>query len=260
MQATIRAYFLPKAGNSDSDYEDAFWPRKPSRQSASMIRLAVGDGATEASFSALWARLLVRDYGLGRLTSGRLPERLAALQRRWRQRVGKEPLPWYAEAKLRDGAFSSLMGLTLEDGPAGDGSPGRWEAMAIGDSCLFHVRGEILVASFPLERSEQFDSRPALVSSVADRNAVVLDAIEVARGEWEVGDIFYLMTDAMACWFLRRVELRDGDPLYFLNQVRDQSAFEEVVGQQRADRTDDGLPMLKNDDVTLVRCSIDRPQ
>src|SRR5262245_8631858 len=104
MHATIRAFWLPKAGNSPSDYEDAYWPRKPFDSTTFPIRLAIGDGATEASFSALWARLLVRDYGLGYLSPSSLSERLASLQARWWRRVGKEPLPWYAEQKLRHGA------------------------------------------------------------------------------------------------------------------------------------------------------------
>lgn len=257
MHATIRAYWFPKAGNGASDYEDAFWPRKPHDQTSPTIRLAVGDGATETSFSALWARLLVRSYGLGHLSPEDLSGRLPALQGRWLRLVGKEPLPWYAEAKLRDGAFSSLMGLTIEDDPGEDGSQGRWEAMAVGDSCLFQVRGEELVASFPLERAEQFDSRPTLISSVPSGNAGLDEALRVARGVCRIGDVFYLMTDALACWFLRRLELRDGDPFYYLNQIEDDSTFEEIVRTQREDRLEDGQRLLRNDDVTIVRCRID---
>jgi len=108
MHAKIQTFWLPKAGNKPSEYEDAFWPRKPLDRTAPPIRLAVGDGATETSFSALWARLLVRDYGIGYLTAGSLLERLPRLQDLWWRRVSKDPLPWYAEEKLRDGAFSSL--------------------------------------------------------------------------------------------------------------------------------------------------------
>lgn len=258
MQATIRAYRLPKAGNSAADYEDAYWPRRPSERSSSPVRLAVGDGATEASFSALWARLLVRGYGLGNLSPEQLFERLPALQDRWRRLVGKEPLPWYAEAKLRDGAFSSLIGLTIQDGPDEDGSQGCWKAMAIGDSCLFQVRGEDLVASFPLQRAEQFDSRPSLVSSVPSGNTGIAEALQVTSGGCRAGDVFYLMTDALACWFLSRLELRDGDPFSFLNQVEDDSVFEDVIRTQREGRLEGGRRLLKNDDVTLVRCRIDQ--
>lgn len=257
MNATIRAYWLPKAGNSATDYEDASWPRKPLDRTSPTIRLSVGDGATEASFSALWARLLVRSYGSGRLTPGRLRESLPALQARWRNLVGKGPLPWYAEEKLLDGAFSSLAGLTIKDDPGRDRSHGRWEAMAVGDSCLFQVRGDELVARFPLERAEQFDSRPTLISSVPSRNSGLDEALRFTDGVCRVGDVFYLMTDALACWFLRRWELRS-DPLFFLDEIRCQAHFERLIDEQRSDSAEDGTRLLKNDDVTLVRCQIEQ--
>jgi hypothetical protein len=255
MHATIEAFWLPKAGNIPSEYEDAFWPRKPYAQAPFPIRLAIGDGATEASFSALWARLLVKDYGLGRLSPGSLLGRLADLQSRWRRHVGKKSLSWYAEEKMRDGAFSSLLGLTIAEDTLVHDSERRWEALAIGDSCLFQVRDEELVAGFPLDRTELFNNRPVLVSSVPCRNEYIGDALEVGNGHWEAGDVFYLMTDALACWFLKRWEVR-GDPLSFLEEVHAQADFERLVNEQRADTTDDGARMLKNDDVTLVRCSI----
>src|SRR4051812_45209913 len=122
MHASIRAFWLPKVGNSPSEYEDAFWPRKPFDANSTHIRLAVGDGATEASFSKLWARQLVRAYGNGVLTPDSISGGLAGLQTLWGRLVGREPLPWYAEEKLRDGAFSSLVGLTIEDDATSEGS------------------------------------------------------------------------------------------------------------------------------------------
>ena len=184
MHATIQAFWLPKAGNSESEYEDAFWPRRATDQTSAPIRLAIGDGATEASFSALWARLLVREYGLGHLSPGSLMGRLPALQSRWRRSLGKKPLPWYAAEKLRQGAFSSLLGLTLEADTRLHGSRGCWRAMAIGDSCLFQVRGEELIARFPLDRTDLFDNRPVLVSSLPTGNVDIDHALGVTGGWW----------------------------------------------------------------------------
>src|SRR5579875_2368277 len=103
MHATIRAFWLPKAGNSPEEYEDAFWPTDSGDPMPLPARLAVGDGATETSFSASWARLLVEDYGAGLLTGEMLPERLPALRERWMASVIRGPLPWYAEEKVRAG-------------------------------------------------------------------------------------------------------------------------------------------------------------
>jgi hypothetical protein len=219
--------------------------------------LAVGDGATEASFSALWARLLVQDYGEGLLTAETLSDRLLVLRERWLDEVSKEPLPWYAEEKLRSGAFSSFLGLTIEHDPETRRDGGHWTALAIGDSCLFHVRSDKLLLVYPLDRTAQFDNRPVLVPSVSGWDESLRDAIRVEKGSWREGDVFYLMTDALACWFLRRLELRDGDPFGFVNGMHDDASYENVIRHQRADRSEDGMVMLKNDDVTLVRCRIE---
>jgi hypothetical protein len=255
MHFTIQAFWLQKAGNSPSDYEDAFWPRKPLDLNSFPIRVAIGDGATEASFSAIWARLLVWGYRSGRLTRDSRKRYLGRLQSRWWNHVTGKVMPWYAEQKMRDGAFSSLLGLTFERDSCVKNSEGYWESLSIGDSCLFQVRANQLIVCFPLDRTELFDNRPVLVSSVQSRNDGLADAWMVKRGQWTAGDVFYLMTDALACWFLRRRELR-GDPLAFLDKVQFQADFVRLVEEQRATATDDGARMLKNDDVTLVRCSI----
>ena len=253
MHAEIQAFWCPKGGNSVSDYEDAFWARKPVEASPSPIRLAIGDGATEASFSALWAKLLVWEVGRGRLSPESLPEGLRLIQSLWKKNVERKPLPWYAEEKLRDGAFSTVLGLTIRNEPVEDAEPRRWEAWAVGDSCLFQVRGDEAIVRFPLDRSELFDSRPVLVPSAPSREAGLTEAVRTEQGAWEPGDFFYLMTDALACWFLKRWEL-GSDPLHFLKAVKTQADFARLVEEQRAEAMEDGSRLLKNDDVTLVRC------
>lgn len=257
MHATIRAFWLPKAGNSPEEYEDAFWPTEFEGLMPLPVRLAVGDGATETSFSASWARLLVEDYGMGHLTDEMLRERLPLLRDRWKESVSRESLPWYAEEKLRAGAFSSLVGLTIWPGSEAESVGGGWKAMAIGDSCLFQVRGDKLISAFPLDRTDQFDNRPILIPSGSVGDEGLRAAVRVMEGDWEAGDIFYLMSDALACWFLRRWELPDGDPLFFMEQLREAPDFDGLVREQRADEREDGQPMLRNDDVTLVRCRIE---
>jgi hypothetical protein len=62
VDAYAQAFWLPKAGNSDSEYEDAFFPRRLKRRNGRRLRFAVADGATETSFSGVWARLLVSSF------------------------------------------------------------------------------------------------------------------------------------------------------------------------------------------------------
>lgn len=254
MHAVVQAFKLVKAGNEPLDYEDAYWPPDPIDGDRQGLRLAVADGATEASFSGVWANLLVRGFGRRAIDTDSFEERLADLQQRWLRYVGNKPLPWYAEEKLRSGAFAAVAGLYVTPPRPGDRS-GRWDAIAVGDSCLFHTRGETLLSSFPLERSEAFNSRPLLVSSIPVGNRGLREAVRRLSGDWQGGDTFYLMTDALACWFLRSWELR-ADPLGFLRSVASPSDFEQFITRQREDKAEDDTPMLRNDDVTMVRCTV----
>jgi hypothetical protein len=253
-----QVFWLPKAGNSPGEYEDAFWPRQAGIESRGPIRLAVGDGATETSFSGLWARLLVSSYGRGRLTGDAVAAELRRIRRVWRKAVGQKPLPWYAEEKLRSGAFSSLTGLTLFPPEDRAARGGRWHAAAIGDSCLVQARGNDLVCSLPFSHSDEFDSRPRLVSSLESDNADDLTA-NGNSGAWQAGDSFYLMTDALACWCLRGLEA--GERVFErLNEPQTQPDFETLVAELRSQLDSEGRPLLKNDDLTLLRCVAGNPQ
>src|SRR2546422_7087812 len=112
MHLFAQGFFLPKAGNSHEEYEDAFWPQERIDLHTPAFRCAVADGATETSFSGLWAQMLVRAYCKGELSRKR--QDLSRLQRNWLKFVSGRPLPWYAEEKLRSGAFSSIVGLALK--------------------------------------------------------------------------------------------------------------------------------------------------
>jgi hypothetical protein len=235
------AFWLPKAGNASDEYEDAFFVGPGDRP---LIRAAVGDGASEASFSGAWAWQLTRAYCAAR-SNRDLLRCLPAMRRAWRAEVDRKPLPWYAEEKARKGAFSSLVGLTIR--------PDRWDAMAVGDSCLFQVRGESLVAAFPLERSDEFDNSPFLISSSPASDGSLETALRFRSGRWLPGDVFYLLTDALACWFLRRHE-EDGSAGLCLSDIRSQAIFNAFITEARAEQSAD--QRLRNDDVTLLRVDL----
>ncbi|MGI8970649.1 MAG: protein phosphatase 2C domain-containing protein [Dehalococcoidia bacterium] len=191
---------LAKAGNRDGEYEDALLPADGLHESR-VFRCAVADGATETSYSGLWARLLVEAYVGNRL--GSHLGGLASLSLRWQSEAGTAVRSWYAEEKLRQGAFAALVGLALST----HGSECRWHALAAGDACLFQLRGEILLTAFPLNSPAAFSNRPALLSTVAGRNAKV--PLQRWSGRALSGDRFLLMTDALACWFLKEIERGD---------------------------------------------------
>src|SRR5712664_4061192 len=108
MHVVAQAFWLPKAGNTLEEYEDAYWPERPVDQKTDAFSFAVADGATETSFSDVWAKMLVRAYCQRQLSDKKLSKSLPRLQSTWLKLVSGKPLPWYAEEKLRSGAFSSL--------------------------------------------------------------------------------------------------------------------------------------------------------
>lgn len=253
MFLSAKIFCTPKAGNTSSEYEDAYWPHHDSDWNVELFRYAVADGATQTSFSGKWAKLLVRAYCKGLLASNKFYKSIKDLQQQWLDEVSSKQLPWFAQEKVRQGAFSTICGLTVSQRTSIQNGFGHWQAFAIGDSCLFHIRGHELLKAFPLETSDQFNSSPALLSSnhLSNKNLTVL----TATGNWQSGDLFLLMTDALACWFLRRNEER-ANPIEQLTNVECQQSFEDFLNEQRMVLDQDGRKYLRNDDITLLRIYI----
>lgn len=252
MHVFAQPFWAPKRGNEDSEYEDAFWPRKSIEHRARRFQCAVADGATETSYSGIWAKQLVRYLCKNRADTAFDPDGFRDLQQRWSTIVRKRRLPWYAEEKIRPGAFAAILGLVLYDDVDREGSGGHWQAVAVGDSCLFQVRADKVLVRFPLDNSAAFTNRPDLLSSNPAHTGRVVDHVQNMEGTWQAGDAFYLMTDALACWFMREAEegrtpwrvLRD------LNTSDEVKPFREWIEALRAERA------MRNDDVTLLRVDI----
>src|SRR5262249_37867097 len=175
--------WLQKAGSSEGEYEDAFWPKKLV-DGVSQQRFAVADGATETSFSGIWAKQLVRAYGRGEMDAPDVMlKTLLSLQRQWWKIVGRKKLPWYAEEKLRSGTFAALLGLTILDNTPGEDS-GTWIAIACGDCCLAQVRGDDLISTFPLSESSSFSNSPVLLSTSNDALPRALEQTRTKTGTW----------------------------------------------------------------------------
>jgi hypothetical protein len=240
-----RTFWLPKRGNSAAEYEDAF------AADARRGRFALADGATESSFAEPWARLLV-DAFVGDSTAARVAweDWLPPLQQQWLAQVGQRPLPWYAEDKLQTGAFATFLGLIANGTPgAADSTAGRWAAVAVGDTCLFQVRDDALRCAFPVTDWREFGTNPWLIGSRSPPAQVGGEKQVLAAGSWRAGDRFWLMTDALAQWFLRRFE-SGKKPWKCLASVSDAPDRESVFARWIDSLRD--AQEIRNDDVTLV--------
>jgi hypothetical protein len=240
---SVQAFSCQKAGNARTEYEDA-WAIRGS-DSPTRCRVAVADGATESSFSALWAALLVESFVRGRRHGHEFFQRLGAIRRLWKRKIRGRPLPWYAAEKARKGAYAAFVGASLNAVNQG------WRAVAIGDCCLLQVTGapadRVLLKAFPLTRSEEFGSSPFLVGSVRRPDDDPQPHLRICEGILAPDDILFFASDALAAWLLRRSE--KGDPAWEAigpDGIRTQEDFEALVAQAREDGT-------RNDDMTLVR-------
>jgi hypothetical protein len=236
--STIRfqAFCVPKQGYSAAEYEDA------SAANVALGRFAIADGATESAFAALWARLLVDEF-----VAAEVPDPstwanwLPALQTRWEIEVGQQPLPWYGEIQWQQGAFATFLGVIVQ--------PPRWQVLAVGDSCLFHVRDGHLRNAFPLVHAADFSDSPWLVGSRGF--SPVMMALREGRTEGELGpgDRLWLMTDALAKWFLQMVEAGK-QPWEMLEPFLQSPATHEQFCTWIAALRDGR--QLRNDDVTML--------
>jgi hypothetical protein len=247
---TWQTCHLPKQGHSALEYEDAF------AANVETGRFAVADGASESSFAGLWAQLLVEGFAGARNSSLRGRKWLGPLQQQWSAAVDALSLPWYAEAKREQGAFATLLGLHLQPRSKAGGT---WRALAVGDSCLFQIRGDHLLATFPLSHSGDFGNQPGLLGS---RLPAPPSRQEMQRrsGRWQTGDRFLLMTDALAQWFLQECEQNRKPWNTTLEVLMDtKPASDEAAGRPRFAAWIEELRArkeIRNDDVTLMEIQL----
>lgn len=232
------AVSVPKAGHRPDENEDA--------TAAADGRFAVADGASEGWASGPWAQALAAAYARTPPGPDTYPDWLAAARAGFTPPTGGGA--WYAEAKQEQGAFATLLGVTIEPAKAGGL---KWRAAAVGDSCAFQVRSGNLLARFPVETADGFSNRPRLIGSAAGPDGPAPDWY---AGRAEPGDAFYLLTDALAEWFLR-VAAGGESPWADLDRVtaangKPSTAFAAWVESLRAARA------VRNDDCTAVRVKI----
>lgn len=240
MPVTVRVWTTPKPdAESAVENEDRFWITgyRPGEERRGPLTVALADGASGSLFAREWAQLLCRVVVRGSIGEADFLEpAVETAAGEWRRETETRRLPWYLEARRAAGAAATLLCVTVA-------SSGEWEAVAVGDTCLMHRRGDRLRTAFPRSRPDDFGSAPELIKALPA--GVLLPSVERAGGAAVFGDVLYLMTDALAEWLLR--ESRGGlTPWPWLDGIASDTDFRERVAVLRGDGR------LRGDDTTLI--------
>ncbi len=244
-------FILPKEGSTLDECEDAV------AVNAETLAYSIADGATEAFDAGSWARrlaenwvreerppLVVEEFRAWVEAQGR------TLQESWAERGGA--LPWYAEEKRRAGSFAAFVGLQFQASVDNEGDL-CWRVVALGDSCLVRRRGEQILDAVPVASSQDFNSCPVLVPSRAELGAATLARAITREGATREGDVFLLLTDAVAAWYLEHCERGALKTVAEFDSLLAGSQNEEVAELIRHERS---AGRMKDDDVAIIRLAV----
>lgn len=240
---TVRVWVATaqKAGLDPEENEDqAAWRQVDDRR----WRLAVADGATEATFSRQWASALVSAWVSEPLLKRPDAALLERARLEWAASIpAAAGMPWYAQAKLAVGSAATAAFVEVRS----TSRAWRWSADVVGDCGVIVLQASgrrFRRRAIPFTQSAQFGSAPRLLSTEPGFRS----AREVTRYTGIATKPFeaWIMSDALtqACLLADERRLPIYDRLF--NAAADAGTFEGVVGDLRETR------QLRNDDATLV--------
>ncbi|WP_322778198.1 hypothetical protein [Frankia sp. Cas4] len=249
--ARSACFWLEKLGSAAPEWEDAAACHDGDPAAGVAPRYVVVDGATEAYDAIRWVAQLVGSF-VADTGPDLTPDGLCA----WFEQVQRL---WVAEAPARfatvieehkfhtQGSFATFLGcrLTGLDGPRA-----RWEAAALGDTVLFHVRAGRLLTHFPPIDVDDFGLSPDGIGTRPEALGPMLRALELASGEVRAGDVLFIATDALAQWLLLETGRDEASLWAALAGLDHDAAFAAIVADQRA------AGRMRNDDVTLLRVQL----
>lgn len=216
------------------------------------FRFVVADGATESYESRRWVGQLTDSFmstdpadgtGSPEFDAMSMHGWLKAMQDQWHL-TAPAGADYIEQLKIRRGTLATFVGghfLGL-DTPAP-----TLQAVALGDSVLFHVRQGRLVDHFPRLSAADFDSAPDGISTLPERLDRMTEQFLSQTGRLTAGDLIFVATDAFAKWMITCHERGDRSLWPLLGELVHPDIFAQLVAGMRRDMT------LKDDDVTLMR-------
>ncbi|MCK9896598.1 hypothetical protein [Frankia sp. AgB32] len=246
--ARSTCFALEKQGSAALEWEDAAAYDDGDPAAGTVPRYVVVDGATEAYDAIRWVEHLVGSF-VARPGPVLTPDGLGAwfeqVQRLWVAEAPTRFATVIEEHKFRaEGSFATFLGCRLADL---DGPRARWEAAALGDTVLFHIRAGRLLTHFPPIGVDEFGLSPDGISTHPRALGPMVRGLGLAAGEVRAGDVLFIATDALAAWLLAQAAHDEAALWPVLVELAHDATFAALVADQRA------TGRLHNDDVTLLR-------
>ncbi len=247
----------PKKGETENTIEDAC------ASSSHGVRIAICDGMSSTLNARRWAKWMAeyfiedQPYKITKFIYQYHKEWLRVPQKNWKEyykKILEQPsnkttnkINFGKGSNGRRDAGATFLGIEFYPIDP-DTSIGCWSAVALGDSCLFQFTKENcsdykLVKSFPLENSDKFTSLTIGFFSLSDKNS---NQPEYYEGNYSLGDIFILATDALSEWILKEIEVGN-DEWRKLFAIETDHDFRCLLDRLRQEGK------IKDDDTTLCR-------
>lgn len=222
-------------------------------------RFAVADGSSSDFFSNIYARLLADTFA----KEGEemfSEDRIKGINATWRNLVqhkldeaGCKPgsFPYVRFQKLVPGC-STLIGLHIYEV---DGAF-RYNCSGLGDSVIFFIANGEKIPSlqfssysneqYTLDQTVEFGYVPIISNSYSTK---WLEEIKKVEKDLQIG-VFYLVTDGLAEWILRKDNGDISEKFEVLNNIHTQESFLSYVDDIRSRGA-------HNDDMTLMKVYVD---
>lgn len=221
---------------------------------------AIADGSSSDYFSSIYSMLLVDNF-VKDPTKIFLEETIHRVNDDWRQlvvksldkagcKLGSFPFIRY---QRRDPGYSTFIGLRFFEE---DNGIIKFHCSGLGDSVLFFVPKSSKIPklqfssysneNYSLNQDVKFGYTPILANSYSTK---WLENISNYEGILEKG-IFYLMTDGLAEWILRKDNGEISDKFTLLNRISSQEEFLSYISDIRKNGA-------HNDDMTLLKIYIE---
>lgn len=197
-------------------------------------KFSISDGVSKSFFPKIWSDILVNKYVNQK--DWKNEEFITESQKDWQSQideiVAQPEVKWHIRTlyNRRTPALATFVGLQFLE------SDQKWIAQALGDSFLFFIpKGstEIEIKLSTKPEPIAFDNFPDYLSSIGSSHKGEKKAI---KGKKIKEGTFYLMTDALAEWFLLNTE----QAKQTLDNIKTQEQYLETIANERnANRLND---------------------